>query len=98
MSETDQFRQYAEEARRWVRQPKTENVTCIRNYNPHLRGSNLAQFELLAGDSTIALTELEREFVEASTAANDTTASGCASAAAISPARSRRRSNASPTT
>jgi hypothetical protein len=25
MSEADQFRQYAEEARRWVRQPKTEN-------------------------------------------------------------------------
>ncbi len=36
-----------------------------------LRGSNLAQFELLAGESTIALTELEREFVEASTAANE---------------------------
>ena len=25
MSETDQFRQYAEEAKRWVRQSKTEN-------------------------------------------------------------------------
>jgi hypothetical protein len=25
MSETDQFRQYAEEAMRWVRQSKTEN-------------------------------------------------------------------------
>ncbi|MGH3054030.1 MAG: hypothetical protein ACRDL7_03515, partial [Gaiellaceae bacterium] len=36
-----------------------------------LRGSNLAQFELLAGESTIALTQLEREFVEASTAANE---------------------------
>jgi WD40 repeat protein/class 3 adenylate cyclase len=36
-----------------------------------LRGSNLAQFELLAGDSTIALTELEREFVDSSTAANE---------------------------
>jgi WD40 repeat protein/class 3 adenylate cyclase len=36
-----------------------------------LRGSNLAQFELLAGESTIALTEFEREFVEASTAANE---------------------------
>jgi WD40 repeat protein/class 3 adenylate cyclase len=36
-----------------------------------LRGSNLAQFELLAGDSMIALTALEREFVEASTAANE---------------------------
>jgi WD40 repeat protein/class 3 adenylate cyclase len=36
-----------------------------------LRGSNLAQFEALAGQSTIALTELEREFVEASTAANE---------------------------
>ncbi len=36
-----------------------------------LRGSNLAQFESLAGESTIALTELEREFVEASTAANE---------------------------
>jgi WD40 repeat protein/class 3 adenylate cyclase len=36
-----------------------------------LRGSNLAQFELLADESTIALTELEREFVEASTAANE---------------------------
>jgi WD40 repeat protein len=36
-----------------------------------LRGSNLAQFELLAGESTIALTELERAFVEASTASNE---------------------------
>src|SRR5436305_8184255 len=36
-----------------------------------LRGSNLAQFELLAGDSAIALTQLERGFVEASTAANE---------------------------
>src|SRR5436853_153814 len=36
-----------------------------------LRGSNLAQFEVLAGESTIALTELEREFVEASTASNE---------------------------
>jgi WD40 repeat protein/class 3 adenylate cyclase len=36
-----------------------------------LRGSNLAQFELLARGTTIALTELEREFVEASTAANE---------------------------
>jgi WD40 repeat protein len=36
-----------------------------------LRGSNLAQFELLAGESTIALAGVEREFVEASTAANE---------------------------
>ena len=36
-----------------------------------LRGSNLAQFESLAGESTIALTELEREFVDASRAANE---------------------------
>src|SRR6476620_9663202 len=36
-----------------------------------LRGSNLAQFGSLAAESTIALTELEREFVEASTAANE---------------------------
>src|SRR5437588_442679 len=36
-----------------------------------LRGSNLAQFELLAGESTIALTESERGFVEASSTANE---------------------------
>src|SRR5205814_943437 len=36
-----------------------------------LRGSNLAQFELLAGESAIALTELEREFVDVSTTANE---------------------------
>src|SRR5262249_11123471 len=35
------------------------------------RGSNRAQFELLASGTTIALTELEREFVEASSAANE---------------------------
>jgi WD40 repeat protein/class 3 adenylate cyclase len=36
-----------------------------------LRGSNLAQFELLAGGRTVALTDLEREFVDASRAANE---------------------------
>jgi WD40 repeat protein len=36
-----------------------------------LRGSNLAQFGSLAGESTIALTELERGFVEASQEANE---------------------------
>jgi WD40 repeat protein/class 3 adenylate cyclase len=36
-----------------------------------LRGSNLAQFDALAGESTIALTELEREFVDASRTANE---------------------------
>jgi class 3 adenylate cyclase len=36
-----------------------------------LRGSNLAQFEALAAESTIALTELEREFVDASRTANE---------------------------
>src|SRR6266550_1299780 len=36
-----------------------------------LRGSNLAQFELLAAESAIALTELEREFVDASRTANE---------------------------
>src|SRR5437660_82349 len=35
------------------------------------RGSNLAQSGLLAGESAIALTEVEREFVEASTAAHE---------------------------
>jgi WD40 repeat protein len=36
-----------------------------------LRGSNLAQFESLADESTIALTEVEREFVDASREANE---------------------------
>jgi WD40 repeat protein/class 3 adenylate cyclase len=36
-----------------------------------LRGSNLAQFDALAAESTIALTELEREFVDASRTANE---------------------------
>jgi WD40 repeat protein len=35
-----------------------------------LRGSNLAQFDALAAESTIALTELERQFVDASRTAN----------------------------
>jgi WD40 repeat protein/class 3 adenylate cyclase/energy-coupling factor transporter ATP-binding protein EcfA2 len=36
-----------------------------------LRGSNLAQFDALASESTIALTEVEREFVDASRTANE---------------------------
>ena len=36
-----------------------------------LRGSNLAQFDALAAESTVALTELEREFVDASRTANE---------------------------
>ena len=36
-----------------------------------LRGSNLAQFDALAAESTVALTELEREFVDASRKANE---------------------------
>ena len=56
-------RRLAAAAREW------EEADRDRSYL--LRGSNLAQFEVLAGESTIALTELEREFVEASTAANE---------------------------
>ena len=36
-----------------------------------LRGGNLAQFELLADESDIAFTELEREFIDASRSANE---------------------------
>jgi WD40 repeat protein/class 3 adenylate cyclase len=77
MREWGRFRRWIDSGREQVRLHRRlagaarEWEEADRESSYLLRGSNLAQFELLAGDSTIALTELEREFVEASTAANE---------------------------
>ena len=77
MREWGRFRRWIDSGREQVRLHRRlaaatrEWEEAGRESSYLLRGSNLAQFELLAGDSTIALTELEREFVEASTAANE---------------------------
>jgi WD40 repeat protein/class 3 adenylate cyclase len=77
MREWGRFRRWIDSGREEVRLHR-RLATAAREWEDAgrepsylLRGSNLVQFELLAGDSTIALTELEREFVEASTAANE---------------------------
>jgi WD40 repeat protein/class 3 adenylate cyclase len=77
MREWGRFRRWIDSGREQVRLHRRlaaaarEWEEADRESSYLLRGSNLAQFELLAGESTIALTELEREFVEASTAANE---------------------------
>ncbi|HJQ51640.1 MAG TPA: WD40 repeat domain-containing protein, partial [Gaiellaceae bacterium] len=77
MREWGRFRRWIDSGREQVRLHRRlataarEWEGAEREQSYLLRGSNLAQFELLAGESTIALTELEREFVEASTAANE---------------------------
>jgi WD40 repeat protein/class 3 adenylate cyclase len=77
MREWGRFRRWIDSGREQVRLHRRlaaaarEWEQADREASYLLRGSNLAQFELLAGESTIALTELEREFVEASTAANE---------------------------
>ncbi len=77
MREWSRFRRWIDSGREQVRLHRRlaaaarEWGDADREPSYLLRGSNLAQFELLAGESTIALTELEREFVEASTAANE---------------------------
>jgi len=77
MREWGRFRRWIDSGREQVRLHRRLAVAtrewegADREPSYLLRGSNLAQFELLAGESTIALTELEREFVEASTAANE---------------------------
>jgi WD40 repeat protein/class 3 adenylate cyclase len=77
MREWSRFRRWIDNGREQVRLHR-RLATAAREWEGAdreasylLRGSNLAQFESLAGESTIALTELEREFVEASTAANE---------------------------
>jgi WD40 repeat protein/class 3 adenylate cyclase len=77
MREWGRFRRWIDSGREEVRLHR-RLATAAREWEQAdrepsylLRGSNLAQFELLAGESTIALTEFEREFVEASTAANE---------------------------
>lgn len=77
MREWGRFRRWIDSGREQVRLHR-RLATAAREWEGAgrepsylLRGSNLAQFELLAGETTIALTELEREFVEASTAANE---------------------------
>ena len=77
MREWGRFRRWIDNGREQVRLHR-RLATAAREWEGAdreasylLRGSNLAQFESLAGESTIALTELEREFVEASTAANE---------------------------
>ncbi len=77
MREWGRFRRWIDSGREEVRLHR-RLATAAREWEDAgrepsylLRGSNLVQFELLAGESAIALTELEREFVEASTAANE---------------------------
>src|SRR5207253_4614815 len=77
MREWGRFRRWIDSGREQVRLHR-RLATAAREWQEAdrepsylLRGSNLAQFELLAGESAIALTEVEREFVEASTAANE---------------------------
>jgi WD40 repeat protein len=77
MREWGRFRRWIDSAREEVRLHRRlaaaarEWDEAGREPSYLLRGSNLAQFELLAGGATIALTELEREFVEASRSANE---------------------------
>jgi WD40 repeat protein/class 3 adenylate cyclase len=77
MREWARFRRWIDSGREQVRLHRrlaaaaTEWEGASRELSYLLRGSNLAQFESLAGESSIALTELERGFVEASTAANE---------------------------
>ena len=53
------------------RPPHASGTTLTTIPSFLLRGGNLAQFELLADESDIALTELEREFIDASRSANE---------------------------
>jgi WD40 repeat protein/class 3 adenylate cyclase len=77
MREWGRFRRWIDSGREQVRLHRRlagaarEWEQADREPSYLLRGSNLAQFELLAAESMIALTELEREFVDASRTANE---------------------------
>jgi WD40 repeat protein/class 3 adenylate cyclase len=77
MREWGRFRRWVDSGREEVRLHRRlaaaarEWEEADREPSYLLRGSNLAQFDALAAESTIALTELEREFVEASRTANE---------------------------
>ena len=77
MREWGRFRRWVDSGREEVRLHRRlasaarEWQEAQREPSYLLRGSNLAQFEPLAGEATIALTGLEREFVDASRTANE---------------------------
>jgi WD40 repeat protein/class 3 adenylate cyclase len=77
MREWGRFRRWIDNGREEVRLHRRlaaaarEWEAADREPSYLLRGSNLAQFDALAAESTIALTELEREFVDASRTANE---------------------------
>ena len=77
MREWGRFRRWIDSGREQVRLHR-RLATAAREWDAAgreqsylLRGSNLAQFDALAAESTIALTEVEREFVDASRTANE---------------------------
>lgn len=77
MREWGRFRRWIDSGREQVRLHR-RLATAAREWEGAdreasylLRGSNLAQFDALAAESTIALTEVEREFVGASRTANE---------------------------
>jgi WD40 repeat protein/class 3 adenylate cyclase len=77
MREWVRFRRWIDSGREEVRLHRRlvsaarEWADADRDPSYLLRGGNLAQFELLAGEATIALTELERDFLDASRTANE---------------------------
>jgi WD40 repeat protein/class 3 adenylate cyclase len=77
MREWGRFRRWIDSGREQVRLHRRlaaaahEWEAASREQSYLLRGSNLAQFDALAAESTIALTELEREFVDESRTANE---------------------------
>jgi WD40 repeat protein/class 3 adenylate cyclase len=77
MREWGRFRRWIDSGREHVRLHRRlataarEWEGASREASYLLRGSNLAQFDALAAESTIALTELEREFVDESRTANE---------------------------
>ncbi len=77
MREWGRFRRWIDSGREQVRLHRRlasaarEWEDADREPSYLLRGSNLAQFDALAAELTIALTELEREFVDASRTANE---------------------------
>jgi WD40 repeat protein/class 3 adenylate cyclase len=77
MREWGRFRRWIDSAREEVRLHRRLAVAARewedadREPSYLLRGSNFAQFDALAAESTIAFTEVEREFVDASRTANE---------------------------
>ena len=77
MREWGRFRRWIDSGREQVRLHRRLAVAAReweeadREPSYLLRGSNLAQFDALAAESTIAFTEVEREFVDASRTANE---------------------------